>query len=135
MKKCTAWCLVLAIALFLVGCGNTDSEGKISETGISIDENKPTWAVDSVNSNDTAHPCLSPEDAVVLEELLASDNWIPDVGNCGVDVTLIGDAYQLSYHSECGTFNDLTNHRSLQLNEHDKDSFNELLSKYVDIGK
>ncbi len=134
MKKIIVLCLVLVLAVSLVGCGNTDSKSKTSETSMLIDESKPTWTVDAISRNDTVDLWLSVEDAVVLEELLSSDNWINDVTNCGVDVTLKGNDCQLSYHSECGTFNDLAHNRSLHLSENEKEKFNELLGKYVELG-
>jgi hypothetical protein len=92
-----------------------------------------TWSVAFILGDTDTLLQLSKEDAADLERLLSPDNWFDEGSQCDSDILLeSSDGTRLSYHSECGTFNDLNKNRSLSLNDSEKGAFNELLRKYGD---
>ena len=94
------------------------------------------WSVSFASSDYKAVLTLSADDAKVLEDWLLSDGWVDDVTNCATDVSLkTADGKSISYHSECGTINYLSQGRSKTLSESEKESFNALLSKYGSLGR
>ena len=58
---------------------------------------------------------------------LNSGEWTNDVTNCGHDYEFTIQSQTIRYHSECGTFIDITNGRSLSLSETSETVINELL--------
>lgn len=123
MRKKILFVLIgIMLLSFLSGCNSADRKTK--------------WTVDSVNRNAESDIFLSEQDAIVLENILSSEAWIDDLTDCASDVVLSGDdERQISYHSECGTFNDTKNKKYLKLDKDKTNSFNELLSKYVELGR
>lgn len=58
-----------------------------------------------------------------------TDFWAEGTADCLCDYSLqIGDGWWLNYHSDCGTFNDTENNRSLTLSAADRETVNAILS-------
>lgn len=85
---------------------------------------------------------LSDEDATILTQMIASDNWTNDVTKCASDYIICLDGRTLFYHSSCGTFNEGNpaaeqssagphEGKSLQLSEDEKKTVSAMLDKYL----
>ena len=59
--------------------------------------------------------------------VLNKGKWENDVTNCGYDYEFTTKNETIRYHSECGTFIDITNGQTMVLAEKDKDIINDLL--------
>ena len=60
-------------------------------------------------------------------DLLNNATWINDLGECENDYVFYTQKQELRYHSECGTFNDVTNQKSTTLSEEQRVSVNAYL--------
>ena len=60
----------------------------------------------------------------ILSLLNRQQDWINDAPNCKADYEFKMATATVKYHSECGIFTDITNHRSFQLSEEEKAAFN-----------
>lgn len=72
---------------------------------------------------------LSEEDAWQIRQYLTGP-WVDDLTDCASDWTIQIDSESFSYHSECGTFNDIDHFRSLTVSEEDRMAINAILEKY-----
>lgn len=57
---------------------------------------------------------------------LNDGKWIDDVTNCNHDYEFTADSNKIRYHSECGTFIDITNGRAMTLSEEDRIEINNI---------
>lgn len=127
MKKC----IIFWLALMFAFSGWAQQLGDIA----SSESEAKQWSVNAVRRNGASDLALSDEDARILETLLSLDNWVSALTNCACDVSLqCEDGRRLTYHSDCGTFNDITGGKSLRLDESEKERFQEVLRKYVELG-
>ena len=58
---------------------------------------------------------LDGEERIYIINLLNEIEWRDGVGNCLCDFTFYPKAQKVMYHSECGTFNDLTRGKTAKL--------------------
>ena len=60
-------------------------------------------------------------------DLLNGGTWMNDVTKCESDYEFETKNEEIRYHSECGTFIDVTNQRSLQLSDEEQAEINRML--------
>ena len=77
---------------------------------------------------------LSSKDAAVIVELFERVSWREGTSDCANDCLLIIDDDEIQYHSDCGTFNDEVNEKSLHLTEEQQAEVNAILEKYIALG-
>ena len=70
---------------------------------------------------------LSSEDIDFILDILNSGTWINDLSNCACDYVFYTAKQEVRYHSECGTFNDYTNKRSMTVTEEQRQKINSIL--------
>ena len=76
---------------------------------------------------------LSAEDAAVVADLVGSGSWMEGTGDCSNDCIIFMDGEEIKYHSDCGTFNDTVNEKSLHLTEEQQAEVNAILEKYISL--
>ena len=77
---------------------------------------------------------LSDDETAFIKKTLENGNWENEgTADCinNVEFVIEGETYR--YHSDCGTFNDNVNQRSLTLDINTKDRLNAILSEYISI--
>lgn len=105
----------------------------ISITGLTTGaDNSLISVVNLWNREDVA--VLSPEDASVIAALFEGGSWKEGTSDCANDCLLIIDDDEIQYHSDCGTFNDGVNEKSLHLTEEQQAEVNAILEKYIALG-
>ena len=118
MKKFTSMLLVLISIFLLSGC--IKYSAPLSDfVHIQHDANGNVCRVEMDISEDSQQVFLS---------LLNNGKWVNDITNCAADYEFTAQQIKMRYHSECGTFIDITNGRSLSLSEEDKTIINQLLA-------
>lgn len=78
---------------------------------------------------------LSKEDAKEINRVIENGRWIDDLGKCESDLQVVIGDRKLSYHSECGTFNDYGGKKSMTVSENTKSQMNRIFEKYVRLGQ
>jgi len=77
---------------------------------------------------------LSAEDSKVICGILSEESRFDDgTIDCFGDYMFSADGIRYSYHSDCGTFNDLKNGRCLSLSDSEKELVDGILIKYFDF--
>ena len=78
---------------------------------------------------------LSADDSkAILDILKESNDWTEGTADCLNDCEIkIGDR-TIMYHSDCGTFNDSKNEKSISLGEKAKPYINSIIGKYIRLG-
>lgn len=119
MKKILSLILVVLMAFSLASCSNPKFEHPISVSKLTDGESK---FIMRDYEND------------LMLELLNKGKWVNDIPNCGYDYELEFGAHNiLRYHSECGTFIDVENSRSLTIGEEYKNKINESIeNSFID---
>ena len=115
MKKVITLVLTLVILLSAVACNNK-YEGPLSCISY-IGKEGQTTMIDI--TEDSQSDILS---------ILSGGEWIDGVTNCGHDYEFTAKNVSFRYHSECGTFIDITNGRYMTLSDDDKARVNEIFS-------
>ena len=109
---------ILAITLCLTifsGCANNQYKGPLS-------------CVSRIGADGVTALMDMTEDAhKTILSVLNKGKWENDVTNCGYDYEFTTKNETIRYHSECGTFIDITNGQAMVLAEKDKDIINDLL--------
>lgn len=78
---------------------------------------------------------LSAEDsAAVLAVFDGITNWEDVTADCLNDCVIEFRGAKISYHSDCGTFNDGANKRSFTVAESERELLNSVLEKYIALG-
>ena len=78
---------------------------------------------------------LSAEDsAAVLAVLDGITNWEDVTADCLNDCVIEFRGAKISYHSDCGTFNDGANESSFTVTESEREMLNAVLEKYIALG-
>lgn len=92
---------------------------------------------------------LSEEDAEILTQVLSGGAWAEGTTDCASDCTVGLDGRWFRYHSECGTFNEITipgqpqlssappppaEGKSLPLADSERAAVNAVLEKYITLG-
>ncbi len=89
----------------------------------------------SVTDAFTGKGCLmTKEDGVIISDILENGVWNTEgTADCLNDIELMinGEAYR--YHSDCGTFNDNINNRSITVDEETKAEINSIISEYLPV--
>lgn len=118
MKRILPLILVALMIISLSSCSNPKFEHPIS--------------VSKLTDGDLKSVMLDYENHLMLE-LLNKGKWVDDIPNCGYDYEFEFGAHNvLRYHSECGTFIDTENSRSLTISEQDKNTINESLNRSIE---
>lgn len=118
LKRILPLILVALMIISLSSCSNPKFEHPIS--------------VSKLMDGDLKSVMLDYENDLMLE-LLNKDKWVDDIPNCGYDYEFEFGAHNvLRYHSECGTFIDTENSRSLTISEQDKNTINESLNRSIE---
>ena len=118
LKRILPLILVALMIISLSSCSNPKFEHPIS--------------VSKLTDGDLKSVMLDYENDLMLE-LLNKGKWVDDIPNCGYDYEFEFGAHNvLRYHSECGTFIDTENSRSLTVNEQDKNTINESLNRSIE---
>ena len=119
MKRILPLILVALMIISLSSCSNPKFEHPIS--------------VSKLTDGDLKSVMLDYENDLMLE-LLNKGKWVDDIPNCGYDYEFEFGAHNvLRYHSECGTFIDTENSRSLTVSEQDKNKINESLNRSIKL--
>ena len=118
LKRILPMTLVVLMIISLTSCSNPKFEHPIS--------------VSKLIDGDLKSVMLDYENDLMLE-LLNKGKWVDDIPNCGYDYEFEFGAHNvLRYHSECGTFIDTENSRSLTVSEQDKNTINESLNRSIE---
>lgn len=113
MKKRIAFILILVCVLGLAACNNYEG---------------PLSCVSHIGDNGTI--ALMDMTEAAQNEILSALNsgeWVNDVANCAHDYEFTIENETIRYHSECGTFIDIANGRSMTLSETGKNDINKIL--------
>ena len=70
------------------------------------------------------------EDLQQIVDLLNDGHWNYDLTDCAADFTFYTKEQKITYHSHCGTFNDVTRRRSFTVSEEQRIAINEILTKH-----
>lgn len=76
---------------------------------------------------------LLPEEEDVVGTLIKAGEWQEGTADCANDCAIFVNGDKIRYHSECGTFNDNSNKKHLELAEGDKEALNEILGRYIKL--
>lgn len=118
MKRILPLILVALMIISLSSCSKPKFEHPIS--------------VSKLTDGDLKSVMLDYENHLMLD-LLNKGKWVDDIPNCGYDYEFEFGAHNvLRYHSECGTFIDTENSRSLTVSEQDKNTINESLNRSIE---
>ena len=107
-------------------------EAEYSDAGVSM-----TSQIDiSVSSfwNREGDVLLSAEDAAVVSNLVEGAHWLEGTGDCLDDCIIFMGGEEIQYHSDCGTFNDTVNEKSLHLTKEQQAAVNAILEKHIALG-
>ena len=105
----------------------------LSITGLTTEADNSLVSVVNLWDREDAAKLL-PEDAAVVATLFEGGSWEEGASDCANDCLLIMDDDEIQYHSDCGTFNDEVNEKSLQLTEKQQVEVNAILEKYIALG-
>ncbi|MBQ6293860.1 MAG: hypothetical protein IJK77_08335 [Lachnospiraceae bacterium] len=108
MKRIIALMTALLLVLLLGGCAKYSL---------------PQGAFCNAEGSDAEIP-LSQEAKEYIIGLLNSGTWMNDLTQCASDYYFHTAKQELRYHSDCGTFNDGTNRRSLTVSGEEKETIN-----------
>lgn len=62
----------------------------------------------------------------IILSVLNKGKWQDSITNCGYDYEFTTQNETIRYHSECGTFMDITNSRAMVLSDEDRVRINEV---------
>ena len=113
MKKLLALVLSLVCVLGLVGC---------SQQTYKLPHDQFCYSM--TTSQDIE---LSTEGKQYIIELLNNATWTNDLAKCANDFVFYTQKEEIHYHSECGTFNDITNQKMTTLSEEQCNTINAML--------
>ena len=128
MKKLVAVVLALVCILSLVGCtiGGTIKKfnNVLSNGDIFIVTNRFTGESNTLLEND----------GLTIADVLEKSIWnIEGTTECVSNIEVIIKGVTYKYHSDCGTFNDSSNQRSLCLSSEGKEKVNAIFAEYVSL--
>lgn len=103
MKKLIALVLALVCVLGLVGC---------NQETYKLPHDQFCYSV--TTSQDIE---LSADGRQHIIDLLNNATWVNDLAKCESDFIFYTQKQELHYHSDCGTFNDITNQKMTTLSE------------------
>lgn len=113
MKKLISSILALVCVLGLVGCAHQVYQLPHDQFCYSADHSRVVE--------------IPTDGRQYIIDLLNKAVWINDVSNCAGEYIFYTQKQELHYHSECGTFNDITNKRSTTLTPQQRTEVNRIL--------
>lgn len=113
MKKLLSIVLVITFILYLVGCSGKTYELPHDQFCYLVDKSQ----VIELNVSDKEH----------IVDILNNASWINDITNCGCDYVFYTQKQEVRYHSECGTFIDITNKKSTTVSDGERSVINTAL--------
>ncbi len=81
----------------------------------------------TVNPSTTVE--LNAEDRAYIIGILNEASWTNDLTDCGSDFVFYTQKQEVRYHSECGTFNDITNQRAMSVSDEQRVAINNILGE------
>ncbi len=117
MKKFVSFTLSMVFILGLVGCSSKSYE---------LPHDQFCYAYESPTDR-TREVELRKADKNYIVDLLNEGSWIDDLSNCGSDFVFYTQKQEVRYHSECGTFNDVTNKKSMTVSKEQRTTINAFL--------
>jgi hypothetical protein len=130
MRKYITLVLALVCMLGVVGCSNSEPVEKNSGGTLNV---ALTQEVEVIVPDKSVK--LSEEDAKRFIEILENGKWVDSISACDSDCKVVVSDNTMTYHSECGTFNDSQNQRSMTTNEETQQLINDILKNYVTLGQ
>lgn len=115
MKKWMAFVLLFVCAFVLTAC----NQYKEPLSCVFLNKDDSTVTTAKIDLPEVAQK--------EIISALNSGKWFNDVTNCSHDYEFTTENQTIRYHSECGTFIDITNRRAMTLSEATKEEINELL--------
>ena len=126
MKKLLTFLLALLIALGTAACRSAFNEPPATADPEPVQ-------ISAFNEFGGSTVLFKTEDSLRILELLEGD-WADSLTDCAADIFIhLPDGY-VRYHSDCGTFIDVENQRSLSLSEAEHEEVNTILSRYITLG-
>ena len=120
--------LALVFIMSLVGC---TIGGTIKELN-NVRSNEDTFTVTNRLTGESN--TLLASDGLVIKDVLEKSTWnIKGTVECVSNIEVIIKGVTYKYHSDCGTFNDSLNQRSLCLNSEGKEKVNAIFAEYVSL--
>ncbi len=99
---------------------------------VRIAEKEDDFMVSNVFTNEKEY--LSELDALAITGMLEAGTWNHEgTTECISNIRITINEAVYKYHSDCGTFNDNANQRSLSLDDVDKEKVNTMLEEYVSL--
>lgn len=123
MKRCTILIFAFICIAFLTSCSRVSVTTHVLHNSTKIEVVAPDKSVQ-----------LSKEDVKEICQVIENGSWIDDLGKCESDLQVIVEDRTLSYHSECGKFNDYESKESMTVNENTKSWVNRIFEKYSLFG-
>lgn len=121
MKKMLKLVLALGCLLSFAGCQEVDELS-----------NKDDFVV--INIFTTEREPLSKNDALTITDILENGSWNTEgTSECASNIKITIKEVTFKYHSDCGTFNDNVNQRSLSLDDAAKEKVNAMLAEYISL--
>ncbi len=90
-------------------------------------EKNYTLPWDQFCTDETGEIKLKTEDKKYIIHVLNESEWQNDLTDCGCDYTFYTQKQVVEYHSECGTFNDVTSKKSTKVAEEQRVRINSFL--------
>ena len=113
MKKLVAFVLMLVLLVTISGC-----TGKTYE----LPDDQFCYLADGSHAIE-----LSEADKQYIIDTLNNATWDNDATNCGHDYMFYTQKQKIRYHSECGTFIDLTRKKWATLTDEQRTTINNIL--------
>ncbi|MBQ3257667.1 MAG: hypothetical protein IJA67_09660 [Oscillospiraceae bacterium] len=124
MKRWTILLFTFICMTFLTSCSRVTTT-----TQVLLDSTKIEVVAPDKNVQ------LSKEDAKEINRVIENGRWIDDLGKCESDLQVVIGDRKLSYHSECGTFNDYEGKKSMTVSKKMKSQVNRIFEKYGQTGQ
>lgn len=141
MRKYIVFVLVLVFVLGLVGCSETHNDNtaatvevKTVDAGDELRVAPVTHVtIHNIFTGEVANITIN-EDIKIITDLLFSDLWNTEgTTDCASNIEMTIDGATYMYHSDCSTFNDNVNQRSLSLDDVMEKEVNSLLAEYISL--
>ena len=107
MKKIIALLLIVTFSVSLIGCHEKEYE---------LPWDKFCYKVNDENN----HEDLDPDAKKLIVDILNSAEWTDEISCDEYDYIFSAKKQRIRYHTQCGTFTDETNNKSVTLCENDR---------------
>lgn len=112
MRKITVLVLTIAFCLGLFGC--SEKTYQLAWDGFCYTESGSPMELESA-------------DKKYIIDLLNDATWNPELSKCACDFYFVTQKQKIEYHSESGTFNDITSDKSFNVTEEQRLKINNFL--------